>query len=98
MEGYIIGQTWFEVTGTNIVKYTLLGYDPNRDVVILDIEGRNRRMDKVSFKEKELTLFANIEDAVIEKDATALAQLNDEIAFHEAERLRLKAERDGTNG
>ena len=97
MEGYTIGQTWFEVIGTNIITYTLLGYVPNREIVILDIDGRGKRMEKVAFKEKELTLFAIMADAVIEKDANALTQLNDEIAFHEEERLRLIAEKDGTN-
>jgi len=97
MDGYKIGQTWFEVIGTTIRKYTLLGYVPNKEIVILDIDGTGKRMSKENFKDKELTLFAKIEDAVIEKDANALAQLNDEIAFHKAESLRLIAEKDGTN-
>ncbi len=98
MDGYKIGQTWFEVIGTTIRKYTLLGYVPNREIVILDIDGTGKRMSKDDFKDRELTLFTKRKDAVIERDANSLALLNDEIAFHEAERLRLIAEKDGTNG
>lgn len=98
MEGYRIGQTWYDVIGTRIRKYTLLGYNPNREIVILDIEGRSKRLEKVSFKELEVTLIPKWADAKIVKDAIALTQLNDEIASHEAELERLIAERDGTNG
>jgi hypothetical protein len=98
MDGYRIGQTWFRVQGTTIEKITLLGYVPNREKVIYDIEGVEKRMEKTPFKEWELELIPKRADAVILKEANELQQLNDEIAFHEAEALRLKAERDGTNG
>ena len=97
MDGYKIGQTWFEVIGTTIIKYTLLGYVPNREIVILDIDGRGKRMSKEDFKDKVLTLITKRKDAVIKKDANQLEQINYEIAFHKAESLRLIAEKDGTN-
>ena len=98
MDGYKIGQTWFEVIGTTIRKYTLLGYVPNREIVILDIDGRGKRMSKEDFKDKELTLITKRKDAVIERDRQRLEIIEEEIALKEQELMDLKAERDGING
>lgn len=98
MDGYKIGQTWFEVIGTTIRKYTLLGYVPNREIVILDIDGRGKRMSKEDFKDKELTLITKRKDAVIERDRQRLEIIEEEIALKEQELIDLKSEIDGING
>ena len=98
MEGYKIGQSWWEVSGTNITKIILIGFNPVREVVFLDIEGNNKRLSKEDFKAFEKTVFGKRTDAVIHRDNSNLAQLNEEIAMKEDELVRLKAERDGING